>query len=362
MNFVKILFFLIALKSSWVLAESPFAVSAPLSSTNEKSEVTGAQELSSNALVARLKQDAVVLWLRQYLKDSASRFEKLVTPELAESYILDYQLAQKGTNKDILELSGHLDTEALKGWVRLIETKGKGGSELRPLLVTTDSVNLSPPLQSSFSSLVLSLLNQEAKKLNLKIMPATGSYSAQPPRSEKEIMQLRNSLPQESGNTVIWMHLTQCRTCEFPRLDLFLYSLNRGALISSVSEELSLPLRQWDQTEKLKAGLVPISQQFHQELEKAISSGKFTASPLTITIEGIDNYLAYRKLESLLSKQTYLSDWFPKAFVQNTAQFEAISQLGAQEVAQRIENLQSLDAKLSPVRVDSRNIVMRYSR
>lgn len=362
MSFAKYFFCFILILPSLVFAEQPFAVSAPLSQKVESPETQSAEELSSSALVARLKQDAVILWLRQYLKDSSSRFEKLITPEVAESYILDYQLAQKGANKDILELSGHLDTEALKGWVRLADTKGKGSNELRPILVMTNSLNLSQQGQSAYTAQSLQLLNQEAKKLNLKIVPAVGSYPPQPPHTEKEISQLRTSTSEEPGNALVWMHLSKCRTCEFPRLDIFLYSLNRGALISTVSEDFPISLKQLDQPEKVKTALAPISKLFHQELERAISSGKFTATPLTITIEGIDNYLAYRKLDYVLSKQAFLSDWYPKAFVQNTAQFEAISQLGSQEVAQRIEGLEGFEAKLSPVRVDSRNIVMRYSK
>jgi len=354
-----------------IWAEAPFAVSASLSQTTDGQEAPNPDALSSSALVARLKQDAVIFWLRQYLKDKSSRFEKLVTPELAESYILDYQLAQKGANKDVLELSGRLDTEALKGWLRLVETKGKGSGELRPLLVMTDSLSgisfskpdyLSQLGDSAYTAQALNLLNQEAKKLNLKIFPAAGSFPNQPPRTEREILQLRTSAKDESSNAIVWLHLTKCSNCEFPRLELFLYSLNRGALIFSMSEDLPLSPKQLEQSEKVKAVLTPIAKQFHEELEKAISTGKFSATPLTITIEGIDNYLAYRKLEYVLSRQPFLSDWFPKAFVKNTAQFEAISQLGAEDVAQRIENLGDLEAKLSPVRVDSRNIVMRYSR
>jgi hypothetical protein len=129
-----------------------------------------------------------------------------------------------------------------------------------------------------------------------------------------------------------------------------------------ISEELSISLKQLENAEKTKTVLTPIFNQFQQDFERVIAEGRFTALPLTITVEGIENYLGYRKIDYALSKQSYFSEWLPKTFIQNTAQFEAMSNLASEEVAQRIENLGMADIKLTLVRVDSRNIVMRYSR
>jgi len=369
LNFVNLIFFGILLVGSVGFSETPFSVSAPLSASQAFSE-SDPNSQDTNPLVARLKQDAVTLWLRQYLGNRSSQFEKWVTPKLAETYILDYKLSQKGANKDVVELSGHLDTESLKGWIRLIETKGKGSNQLKPLLVIseslprsggTDADAQSQQRQSVVAEEALNLLSREMKKLNLKPTLAAGSFSSNPPRSEKDVAQLRMALGQQSGNPVIWLFLNQCRTCELPRADIYLYSMERSGLVASMSEELTVSLRQLDNAEKVRVALEPLVRQFQQDLEKAISEGKLTALPLTITIEGIESYLAYRKLDYSLSKQSYLSDWTPKAFVQSTAQFEALSYLDSEEVARRIESLNPQDLKLSRVRVDSRNIVMRYS-
>ncbi|NBT60014.1 hypothetical protein EBT16_14670, partial [bacterium] len=135
-----------------------------------------------------------------------------------------------------------------------------------------------------------------------------------------------------------------------------------GTLLTSLTEELPINLKQLDNVEKTKTALTPVFTQFQQVLEQVIAEGKFTALPLTITVEGIENYLEYRKIDFALGKQTFFSDWLPKAFIQNTAQFETVTNLSSSEVAQRIENLGSGEIKLLSVRVDSRNIVMRYSR
>ncbi|NDD03815.1 MAG: hypothetical protein EB078_02815 [Proteobacteria bacterium] len=115
-------------------------------------------------------------------------------------------------------------------------------------------------------------------------------------------------------------------------------------------------------SDKLKTGLAPIFKEFHQEFERAIAEAKLSSAPLTLTIEGIDSYSGYRKLEYSLGKQSFLSQIIPRAFVQNTAQFEMLSVLSTEEVARRVQESLAAEFKLSPIRVDSRNIVMRYSR
>ena len=368
MNFAKTfifsLFFLFCFLSQ---GEVPFSVAAPMVSSPQE----GQEEGSSAKLLARLKQDAVIYWLRDYLGNKSSKFEKLVTPQFAESYILDYKVSQKGTNKEIVELSGHLDAEALKGWLRVAETKGKGSSRLKPYLVISDSLpgtTVPNPKyftqlgNSAFSLQTTELISQGLRKLNLDVSPFAGQVPSLPPRSEREIQSFKDALSQANGNLLVWVYLNQCRSCELPRVDIYLYSLNRTSVVLTVSEELTINLKQLDNSEQARKALEPIFNQFYQDLERTIAEGKLEAFPLTLTIEGIDNYLSYRKVEYALSKQEFFSDWTPKVFVQNTAQFEALSPLEAQEVARRIEKLALGELKLTPVRVDSRNIVMRYSK
>jgi hypothetical protein len=351
-------------------AEAPFSVSAPLTGASQ-TEAESSED-ATPALLSKLKQEAIIQWLKEYLGNKATRYEKLITPKFAESYILDYKVTQKGPNKEIVELSGHLDTEALKGWLRLADTKGQEGGQIRPSLIMTDSVpDFSLPTpdyftqkgSSAYSQTSIQLLNQELRRLNLKVSPANEIVTTSPPKDERGISRLKDTLATEGTNAAIWLYLNKCRSCDAPRLDIYLYSLERGgSLLSMISEELSISLKQLDNTEKTKTVLTPIFNQFQQDFERVIAEGRFTALPLTITVEGIENYLGYRKIDYALSKQNYFSEWLPKTFIQNTAQFEAMSNLASEELAQRIENLGLADVKLTLVRVDSRNIVMRYSR
>lgn len=375
MNSAKFLFLVLTfIFSITALAETPFSVSAPLASATGGASVEGGSETETDVysqLLSRLKQDAVILWLRQNLGNKASRFEKLITPKFAESYILEYKVAQRGQNKDIIELSGQLDAEALKGWVRLAETKGRGSSQIRPLLVISESLpGISLPSDnyysqngdSQFSQQTRLFLNQALKKLNLELSNFNGPLPSHPPRTEKEVFNFKESFSQTAGNAVIWVYLNQCKTCELPRTDIYLYSSSQPGVIGILSEELTASLKQLENPEKTRSALEPLFKQFQQELERVIASGKLDSIPLTVTIEGIDNYLIYRKIDQALGKQGFLSDWIPRVFVQNTAQFDALSSLGAEEVAQRIQQVGPPDFKLALVRVDSRNLVMRYSK
>ncbi|MFM8269741.1 MAG: hypothetical protein ACKN9V_06080 [Pseudomonadota bacterium] len=373
MNFVKILLasFIAAISLQSYADETPFSVSAPLTSVTQ-AETESSSEDSTPALLSRLKQDAIIQWLRQYLGNKSARYEKLVTAKFAETYILDYKVAQKGANKEIVELSGHLDTDSLKGWLRLADSKGAEGTQIRPTLIMTDSLpDFVPPSpdyfghksSSVYAQTSVQVLNQELKRLNLKVTPANESFSSTPPRDEKGISRIKDVLATDGSNAVIWLYLNKCRSCESPRLDIYLYSLERtGSVLSIMSEDLPLTLKQLDNADKIRAALTPIFNQFQQEFERVIAEGRFSALPITITIEGIDNYLGYRKIDYALSKQSYFSEWLPKTFIQNTAQFEAMSNLASEEVAQRIESLGLGDGKLTLVRVDSRNIIVRYSR
>jgi|688.fasta_scaffold114862_2 hypothetical protein len=374
LSFAKSVFFILLCAFCLLgRSEAPFSVAAPLP-VNSPTPPPGSQtppEDTSTELLARLKQDAVILWLRQYLGSKASSVEKMVTPDFAENYILDYKLSRSGANKEIIQLSGHLDDEALKGWVRLSETKGKGSNQIRPLLIISANLpGMSTPSvdyfthtgNSTFSQQVTQMVNQEVQKFNLRAIPASGAVGSTPPRNEREIVGLREGSTQDGANTAIWVYLNQCKSCEFPRLDIYLYSFMNPRLLSVQSDDLNIAVKDLGNTEKLKAALLPIFNEFHQEFERVIAEGKLNSAPLTVTIEGIDNYLSYRKIEYSLSKQSYLGQIVPHAFVQNTAQFEAVSSLGAEEVARRIQESVQPEIKLSPIRVDSRNIVMRYSR
>ncbi len=132
--------------------------------------------------------------------------------------------------------------------------------------------------------------------------------------------------------------------------------------MTTLSEELPGLYTSLKSTESTTQLCAPFFKDFQKNFERAIAEGKTKSALVTLTIDGIDNYRNYKKLEYVLSQQTFWSDWVPKSFSRSTAQFEAVSPLNASDVARRIESLSFSTGKLQLVRVDSRNVVMRYSR
>lgn len=364
MNFVKHLFFLFLLFNSCLtFAETPFSVAAPLEGENI-SEPQDSEDTPLKSLLARLKQDAVILWMRNQLGDKASNFEKKVTPEFAESYILDYRVDRKGENKNIIQLSGHLDTDALKGWLRVSETKMASGSQLKLALVISfqSATELSDEQENNLFAATEKGLNQELKKLRLSVSSPFPPPFSLPPKGEAGISQLSQFFEPKGFNTVIWLHINQCATCPGARLDLYSYSLSQNFLMTALSEEVPGLLNSLKSSDGVNQLCEPFFKDFQKDFERAIAEGKTKSALVTLTIDGIGNYRDYKKLEYVLSQQSFWSDWVPKSFTQSTAQFEALSPLNASDVARRIEALSLSSGKLQLVRVDSRNVVMRYSR
>ena len=66
------------------------------------------------AAASGLKYRAVVEWLQRYLGGRYAEIEKMVTPEFAEKYILDYKVGRNPGNRALYQLTGHLDADSLE--------------------------------------------------------------------------------------------------------------------------------------------------------------------------------------------------------------------------------------------------------
>lgn len=360
MSFVKLFLALLVVFNSSGFCQTPFSVAAPLES--EASESSGDESLRE--LISRLKQDAVILWLRDYLGEKANSYEKSVTPDFAESYILDYRVTRTGENKNIIQLSGHIDTDSIKGWLRVSATKLSGNSSLKPALVVSSSPNisLSEGQQNVLENSVKANLNRELKKLRVAFSDIQPPPLDAPPRDESGITELASRFQSKGFNFAIWVYLNRCRSCSMARLDIYSFSLSNAQVVTSLSEELPSFMISLQTEEQANSLLSPFFKTFQQDFERAIAEGRTSSQIVTLTVEGLENYRAYKKLEYLLSQQSFFSDLTPKHFIQNTAQFEAVSPLNSTDVARRIQALSFSEGKVDLVRVDSRNVIVRYSR
>lgn len=363
MNFVKL--FPLFLLTAIAIAETPFSVTAPpVAPSADKKSPTDSDTL------AGLKQKAVANWLQKNMGDRFAPVESQITADFAERYILNYKLGRSAANPDWLELSGYLDEDSLRKWVRLTETKGKGSSQLRPLYLLTSSLpglslkagdTLESVRDTALGKASLGLLTGEFLKLNSRPIPATGSFSfLNPPKDERGTTALRDSAARDGANTAVWLNLTQCSGCDGPRVDLYLYSFSNLRLVTVQSEEIALAPKDYGNLERIQELLKPIFQAFHQELESVITEERLTAVPLRVSIEGVDSYRVYKQLEVSLGKIDTLRQVVPKAFSYRTAEFEGMTTQSAEDLARRIQQVSLGRAQLKTVRIDSRGVVMRY--
>ncbi len=363
---------LISLLSFSLLA----AEGAPFSITGSPEQEPGKTEALlldnpevQNNLINKLKQKAVVQWLENYLGSRFASYQKSITEDFGDKYVTDYKVAKVPGQANTLEISGHLDSDALRKWSRISETKEKGGDAIRPVFVFSSNAQ---SLQSSprdtldrtkdwpTAQLVYKELSSHFQKLNTKLTALNSRLGfAVAPTNENDISNLSTEFTNSNYNTVVWVHLSQCNGCTTARMDMYVYSLAPGRLALIKSEDLAVSASALT-GEKSKTHIAPFIAVLHEGLEELISDGKLFSKDLTLRIEGIDAYRSYKAVEKDLQRQDFLSQPSLKLMEAAVAEFNVMSNLSAEELAQRIQGTAWTGFKLQAVRVDSNTIVMRY--
>lgn len=375
MNFVKALLFLLV--SSLLFAdEIPFTVSGTPATLAPS--VAGAAPAPTNLddpqqqgeLIAQLKLRAVSEWLQGYLGNRYPQFERFITNDFAEKYVLEYKVSRAGANREAIQLNGHLDGDSLKRWVRVVESK-KGGTTVKPLLVLSSSLTqfpLSPAASTDrardnvFGQQVSSFMNHEFQRMNTHLTPVESSFPLNSPaRFENEIRTLRDFGVQSGGNCVVWVHLSPCSSCAGnSRTDIYLYSLNAPRLVFVESDDLPLKAQDYSNQERVKEALKTVFQQFHASFDSVVSEGKLLNSEFRVLFEGLDHVRSFKVFESELARSDFASQPILRKAEARSAEFSVLSPLGVDELAQRIQNIEMAGRKLSAQRIDSRSVVVRY--
>lgn len=369
MSFAKIFSLWLIFFPLFLLADAiPFAVvGTPSALPHAPANLDDPQQQSQ--LIAELKYRAVSEWLQGYLGGRYPQFEKSVTPDFAERYVLDYKVARTGNNREAMQLTGHLDGDSLRRWVRLLETK-KGNYSLKPVFLLSSSIpgltfsaneTLEKVKGSPLGEVVLGFANQQFHKLNVKTTIAERGVPTQnPPKNEAELRALREFGVQTGNNLALWTHISPCASCGGARVDVLVYGLTGPRLVLALNDDLALQPKDFGNTERLKAVFSPIFQEFHSEFESAISEGKLFATEYELIVEGLDSYRMYKLIETEFNKVEYLSQPVLRQAENRTARFSVLSSLSSEDLAQRIQGSRFANFQLKPVRVDSRSISVRY--
>ncbi len=373
---MKHLFLLLILSFNLLAVQgNSFVVSGAAEVTPGKADETLDNPEVQTKLIAQLKQKAVAEWLQNFLGARYQNFQKAVTPEFGEKYVLDYKVTRVPALPNTLELSGHLDSDALKKWARVSETKEKGQEGIRPVFIYSSLAGAmqSAPREtsekikdSSVAQLVFKELTTHFQKLNSKLVPFEGRLGLNAPSSsEDEIGTLSNEVGAGRFNAVVWAHLSQCANCSTARIDLYVYSLAPARLAVVKSEDLAVAASALTNAERAKKSLTPFLAQLHEGVEETISEGKLFSNDFTLRIEGIggiDGYRTYKLIDKDFQRQDFLNQPSLKMLENTGVEFKVLSTLSSDELAQRIQTTTWAGFKLQRVSVDSHTIVMRYSK
>jgi hypothetical protein len=348
------------------------AVADPVPFTETSNPVAGNND-TQGGLITELKYQAVVDWLKSYLGPRFATYEKLVTHDFSEKYVLDYKVSRSTSNRAQIELNGHLDGDGLKAWIRVMETKARGNASTSPFLVLSSSVpglalGISDTAQrlrdSLFAQTLLSLINGSLQRFNIHItsLDLSRVVLKQPPVGDTDISQLRDQAGSPSSNAALWLNFTPCKNCGGMHLDSYLYSLTNSKILLARSDDLALGPTDIANAAKIRTALKGAMTQFASDFDGLVGSGILQSTAYLLSIEGIDSYRAYKTVDSVLDNLDFVTQSSLKSAKSKNAVYEVLSPLTGEELSQRLGQQSFNGFALKPVRVDSRTLIVRYLR
>jgi hypothetical protein len=325
-------------------------------------------DVHQTALIARLKYQAVADYLQRLMGNRFSQIEGSVTPEFTERFVLDYQVNRSGRNA--LELSGHIDSDALKRWVRVTETKAAGASSLKPAFIlssTFPGMTIQPRDTASrihdmvVGQTLFSMMTAVFSKVNahLSTISDTGISLTEPPKRDSDMRALHDYGNSAGRNAIVWVSLSACHGCG-THVDIYLYNLSQNRLVVAKSEQVALDSPDFGSAEHIRNALHDMVHEFSSDFEDTISSGTLFAAAYRLTVEGVDSYRAFVDIENGLGAQDFIVQSVMKHGEPGIAEFQLLSPLGSRDLAQHFSGANFGGFALKPVRVDQGNLVVRY--
>jgi hypothetical protein len=363
-NFVRILVLSLMLSGSLFAEAVPFSVSAvqPTPEAGKENSKEAAEDAEAT-LISQLKQQAIADWLQGYLGNRYSVFEKLITKDFAEKYVLDYSISRSNTTPPNLVVSGHLDSDALKRWARIADSK-KGGNQLSAILFMSSSVpgltfgaqeTATKTKEITVASTLYNLLSPTFSHSATRLNVAQTAPSAAP-KLASEVHSLRDYL--QGANAAVWVELSPVSgSSGVLRVDIYGYNSDR--ILFALSEDIAVANPDFANPEYLKTALNGIAQNFRAEWESATAEGRLNSVDFRIIHEGLSSYRDLKLFESALSHQDFVNQLILRRAAFHSVEFEFGTALNNEEVAERLVALQPGNRPLKVSKIDSRTIVIR---
>ncbi len=324
------------------------------------------------ALLLRLKQQAVRDYLQKLMGPRFERYSNQVTADFAEKYILDYQVPRQSPDSSQMEIAGHLDTVALREWIRTNETKATGSSALKPLfLISANVPGLAlDPRQTGFqvkqnpiAQTVYQRVNDAFQKFNANLSTSQDSSLALtlPPTKEAELRALQGYGNSGGFNCAVWVDISVCKNCG-TRFSISLFNLPNARQVQTFSADVGAPVGELSDPKKLTKELGKMLQDFSAGFEESISKGTLFALEYRVVIEGIDTYKTFKQIDSQLPKQDFVIQSSVSRSTKSTAEFKVLSSSYPRDFYQNLQSAQFAGMTLRPTSLDGQVVTLRYMK
>lgn len=363
--------FLLGLACIAALSAAPRASAEGVMFTVSSTELTDADQ--GEDVIGRLKLKAVTNWMQNFLGSRYDRFADKVNAEFAERYILEYKVSRpQPANKSLITLTGTLDSDSLKRWLRVAEVKTAGASVIKPLFILSSDapgVGFTPRetglrvRDSKLGEALFSHLNAHLQKLNARLTPLeSGSFSlSAPAKTPAELKALSEAGAQGGYNGAIWIHVAACKSCGGSRLEMYFFNLAQGRIGLVQSADLSAEGRELSGPERIKKITKGPLSEFESEFDDLVSQGVLFSATHRVLVEGIDSYRAFKQINGGMGKLDFVTRAVLKRSEPAAAEYEVLSSLGNDELFQRFHLASFPGFQLKPVRLDGDAIIVRYT-
>lgn len=346
---------------------APGKKGAPVTPTpNAEDETEGS---GSNDLTSRLKHQAVINYLQGHLGARYSKYEEKITSAFAEKYILEYKISRPANEKNVVILSGSIDSDSLKRWLRKFEIKSSGASGLSPLFFVSAepgpmrAAESATAVKSGISETVFGQLQIYMSRFNATMVPFSGAIGLNaPPRTESEIRTLAESGQSRNANSAVWIHFSQCPSCGGSRVDLLFYYFPQNRLALGKAEDLPFDFREGATTERSKKAVKAATDEFGTGLTELIEQGTLFSSVHTLAVDGLDSLRAFKQLDNGLSRLDFVTRVVLKKTEPTRVEYEVLSGLSSEELMQRLQNNAFAGFKLKAAGYSGSSLQMRYGR
>jgi len=269
-------------------------------------------------------------------------------------------------------MSGSLDSDSIKRWLRKFEVKstGAGAGGINPMLIVSSengpirAQETATAVRSGISEIFARDLQRYFSKINTTLTPFEGSGlpTPYPPRTEQEVRSFTEMGMSRNANSAVWAHFSTCQSCGGSRVDLLFYYFPQGRLALGRSDDLPFDYREGAPSEKSKRIIKSTVDDFASGINELIEQGTLFSSVHLLVVDGLDSLRAFKQLDNGLARLDFVTRVTLKKTESTRVEYEVFSGLNTDELVQRLQNNSFGGFKLKGTGTSGNQAQMRYGR